>query len=293
MDERLTGGQGGAHPLASTPSTNSSASSRSGKLVVFGVHDYNLDDLQLSNFKSFLNSDVDLSRRNPFEHVVVLAGDLNRLKAGEIRAYLDPSQQAHYGMQPSLHQHNISSNARAFDDILSKMVEIDTHPFTHFCKKGNFESRIDRLFWTIPPWISRHCSLFKPVFPPAHNYNARGLSDHAPTGVCLSPRTPVSPTHQPIPSFVTRHPLFRDNLAKIEEQDGLKYNTFRRDSWDTSMNRHNPFKALDTYNRGIRKAAAMTRNFLIQHDNSTMSSDIIASSISRCVFSMIVILLSF
>ena len=183
-----------------------------------------------------------------------------------------------------MHVANYTSDNRRWDHSLAALTEIENHSHTHYSKEGNFESRLDRAFWTLPPWINRHMRTYKHTFKSAYQYHQNGVSDHSPIGLTISPRSSLPPDQRPIPSFVIRHPLFRENLAKIEEQDGLKYQTLRRDSWDSSLNRHNPFRALETYNRGIRKAAAMTRNFLMQHDNSMMSSDIIASSISRCVF---------
>eukprot|EP00973_Karenia_brevis_P025641 3537365-Karenia_brevis.AAC.1 len=98
------------------------------------------------------------------------------------------------------------------------MVEIDTHSCTHYCKEGNYENRLDRIFWSLPPWASRHLSIVRPYFAPAQEYHGRKLSDHSPVGVSVSPRAGMHPSLRPIPSFVSKHPYFRAMLQQLEDE---------------------------------------------------------------------------
>eukprot|EP00973_Karenia_brevis_P050008 6942871-Karenia_brevis.AAC.1 len=96
-------------------------------MAVWGIHDHDLDDSQASSARSLLAEDIRKAKAYPLDHIVVLAGDLNRMKNGELKSYLDPIQHAHYMMNPSLHQHNISTSARAWDELLDELVEVDTN----------------------------------------------------------------------------------------------------------------------------------------------------------------------
>ena len=103
--------------------------------------------------------------------MLLCGGDLNRMREGEIRYYIDPTDQANSLANPSLHANNSSLEINAWNALLSQLIEIETSPHSHYSKAGNFESRIDRLWWSVPPWLSRLLAVHKPVFQPAHAFN--------------------------------------------------------------------------------------------------------------------------
>ena len=104
----------------------------SSQLVLYAVHDFEISPQDASTACAFLDDDIKLAAAQPFKYIVLVAGDLNRLRDGETKFYLDPSRQAAYMCNPILDQHNISTQARAFDACFSKLVELDTNKFSHF-----------------------------------------------------------------------------------------------------------------------------------------------------------------
>eukprot|EP00973_Karenia_brevis_P044919 6220216-Karenia_brevis.AAC.1 len=104
---------------------------------------------------------------HPLQNLLIFGGDLNRSRDGDLRYYHDPLRQAEYIANPTTHSHNISACHREWDDALSTLVEVDTHRFTHYSSAENYENRIDRVFWSLPPWATRLLSVSKPIFPPA------------------------------------------------------------------------------------------------------------------------------
>eukprot|EP00973_Karenia_brevis_P004986 687109-Karenia_brevis.AAC.1 len=122
-------------------------------------------------------------------------------------------------------------------------------------------------------------SVVTPHFMPAFQYSSMKLSDHSPVGVILSPRSPLSPSSRPVPAFVTRHPLYKQTVRFLEEKCNFTYDAIRARSHSDS------FRAINIYKRILRTAAARVRNFLLQHENNFEASDLLLTSISRCVFS--------
>ena len=159
-------------------------------LVIWGVHDHKWMVDNSTQALLTLSGDINASLEHPLDTCLVVGGDMNRTRVGELRFYHDPLDQANYLNSPSLHSDNRSSQHLKWDRQLDRLVEVDTHGFTHFSAEGRFESRIDRIWWSIPPWISRLMNVSKSVFPPAHSFHTSGTSDHAPVGIKLHPRTP-------------------------------------------------------------------------------------------------------
>ena len=118
----------------------------------------------MSALQVFQN-DVNISQHFPLQHVVVFAGDLNRPESGACRYYHDPLKQAHYDESVSTHSDNMSSMHKAWDRALGNLVELGTRTYSHYSSAENYENEIDRIFWSIPPWASRHMFLSCPKFP--------------------------------------------------------------------------------------------------------------------------------
>ena len=95
----------------------------------------------------------------------------------------------------------------AWDAHFSKLTEIELN-HTHYSSEGKFESAIDRLFWTFPPWASRMLVVSKPTSMHADSMHRQGLSDHASIGLIVSEPSSSPPSQRPIPSFVTRSAAF-------------------------------------------------------------------------------------
>eukprot|EP00973_Karenia_brevis_P018535 2542049-Karenia_brevis.AAC.1 len=157
------------------------------------------------------------------------------------------------------------------------MTELDTHQFTHYSSNGHFESRIDRVFWSLPPWCVKALSILRPNFPPAHTMNSQRLSDHSPVAIVVSPSSPLSPSSRPIPSFVTKHPHYRKMIAEVEKKYNISYSSLMASSDG------NPFLALARYKYIIRQIAKRTRNAILQIGRNQLADDLLFSTMSRCL----------
>eukprot|EP00973_Karenia_brevis_P080911 11224261-Karenia_brevis.AAC.1 len=161
-----------------------------------------------------------------------------------------------------MHQDNISVDALAWDAELAKLVELETQPYTHYCKAEGFESRIDRVWWSLPPWMTRLMSITRVNYQPAHSFHSKGLSDHAPNGFILAPSSPLPLHNQPIPSFVSRHPIYKSMLADYETRNNITAHKLIQNSTN-----ENPFEAMHCYKGILRKVAAQARNVILaQYD---------------------------
>ena len=167
-------------------------------LKVFNIHDEHLPaNLSMSALQVF-QDDVNFSRNFPLKQVVVFAGDLNRPESGARRFYHDPIKHAQYDEHISTHSDNMSSIHKAWDNALSNLVELGTRTYSHYSSAEQYENKIDRIFWSIPPWASRHMFLSCPKFPSAFNFHRQGLSDHSPVAFQCSSRSSSNHQHRSI-----------------------------------------------------------------------------------------------
>ena len=249
-----------------------------GNLSIWNAHDFGILDDDRIFARQFFAQKLQVSKLNPLADIVLFVGDLNRSGPSDLRFYLDPTEQMQYSANPSVHRLNVTAQQSAWDHLLGQCVELDTQKHSHFCKAGNFESRIDRAFWTVPTWASRSLNLHMPVFLPAHSMHSQGLSDHSPIGVVCSVKSSLPPSARPIPSFITRHPFFRQSLAMYEAEHDISYGTLLKHA------NNNPFDALSKYTDIIRRVAASTRNHLLEIGDTGQSKDCLLAALSRCVF---------
>eukprot|EP00973_Karenia_brevis_P031451 4339301-Karenia_brevis.AAC.1 len=182
------------------------------------MHDYELDSSSSRDARSELIRSIASARKSPLSFVVFLLGDINRGRDGELRHYLDPIDQAEYLSCPSLHVENHSSENNAWDSIFATVHELATHNLTHYSSKGRYENRLDRIFTTLPTWALRQLSVVTPHFMSAYQYHSNKLSDHSPVGVIISPRSSLPPPSRSIPSFVTKHPIYKQIIRLLEDK---------------------------------------------------------------------------
>lgn len=151
-------------------------------------------------------------------------------------------------------------------------------PLGHFCSKGKFENRIDRIFWSVPSWVVKFVSLVTPAPLSPHNLNLKGIRDHIPIGFIMSGTVFTPPSSRPIPSFVTKHPLFSKTLRHDEGKYNLSYKSL------SASAKGNAFKAMALYKYVVRKAAAHVRTHLLNVGTAEPAHDMILGTISRCFF---------
>eukprot|EP00973_Karenia_brevis_P047406 6581730-Karenia_brevis.AAC.1 len=199
---------------------------------------------------------------------------MNLTRSGDLRFYLDPLRQAEYLSTVSTHASNYTGQDKDFEDILSEFSELDLGVNTHFSSEGLFENRIDRAFWTLPPWAVRLLNVVRPVFPPPQHMHKEDLSDHSPIAICVSSQPPTSPGTRPIPSYVTKHPFYRMILQQYETIYNINPGSLN------ILIQENPFKAIAYYVRVMRLAATATRKMLLRLPGN-FSTDSILTTVSR------------
>eukprot|EP00973_Karenia_brevis_P089575 12398452-Karenia_brevis.AAC.1 len=74
----------------------------------------------------------------------------------------------------------------------------------------------------------------------------------------------------PIPSFVSKHPLFKTNLLRLERQCDL-------------ASVISPLCRLEVHKACIREAACVTRDQILTSKHDTHAIDMVLTSISRAV----------
>ena len=60
-------------------------------LVLWAMHDFGIPNLQAASARTLVNQDISSSLEHPLGYMVVFIGDINRMKQGEKRCYLDPN----------------------------------------------------------------------------------------------------------------------------------------------------------------------------------------------------------
>lgn len=125
-----------------------------------------------------------------------------------------------------------------FEICFADFAELDCHDFTHKnCREDATTSfsRIDRIYTSLHPTICYDLSFSAAV---AHSVRAPSfdLSDHAPLIFAMQP-APV-PVKTSIPSWVTKHPLWPEELGKTFSDYGpypVDNHNFKMESIKTAM----------------------------------------------------------
>eukprot|EP00973_Karenia_brevis_P041135 5691137-Karenia_brevis.AAC.1 len=133
-----------------------------GTIIIYNIHDFDWSADNSRRARMQLLDDIKKSEAQPLSFVVLVIGDLNRMRSGETRTYLDPLDHASYVSDLSIASANVSLENKLWDDALDKLTEICTPFDSHYSVEGKFENRLDRIFWSVQPWLSRQLSVLSP-----------------------------------------------------------------------------------------------------------------------------------
>ena len=109
-----------------------------GEIVIWGVHEHQIPARHGAIARNRFQQDLDQSFSQPLHVLLMYGGDLNRVRPCETRNYIDPIDQAHNLINPSVHADNLSFEINAWTALLDRLIEIETSPHSHYCKKGGF-----------------------------------------------------------------------------------------------------------------------------------------------------------
>ena len=101
-----------------------------------------------------------------------------------------------------------------------------------------------------------------------------------PIGVRFHPRAPLPPSQRPIPSFVTKHPIYKNAMTQYRID-----NNITAQSLINASSNNNPFQAMQTFKHHIREVARVSRDNILMLEHLHDSKDCILTSCSRAYFS--------
>ena len=105
-----------------------------GDLIFWGIHDYKIPEADSQHARTLFQSDLNFVSTRPLNSILIFGGDLNRMREGEIRYYIDPVDQANSMVNSSLHAAKSSLEINAWNTFLSQLIEIETSPHSHYSK---------------------------------------------------------------------------------------------------------------------------------------------------------------
>ena len=154
---------------------------------------------------------------------------------------------------------------------LRRMVELEVQEPTHHFSAKRMLTYIDRQFCSLPGWLCLQLSLAGSVVEPPEMLNRRGISDHSPVQVTISPGGKPSPVERPVPPEVCDHPEYRKFLEAVESQCDQSSLT--------------PPLRLQFHTEMMREAAKIARDSMIIHTpEAPFTRLMIVKAIGRAVW---------
>eukprot|EP00973_Karenia_brevis_P074829 10399443-Karenia_brevis.AAC.1 len=139
--------------------------------------------------------------------------------------------------------------------MLDPLLEFGHSQHTHDDHRQHSESRIDRLYSTLPASAARcMCINVSTSHLPLALFK-QGISDHVVVSVCIKPRDSRSGNNRPsIPTWITQHPRFACVLESLNEASNF-------------VNKDLQYKS-DLLKDNIHEAARVVRDELLQNESS-------------------------
>eukprot|EP00973_Karenia_brevis_P039627 5473268-Karenia_brevis.AAC.2 len=97
-----------------------------GVIEIFNSHHFNLDAAGSAAARYSIQQSINVANMNPFSHLVVLLGDFNKMRKGELRHYIDPLDQADYVQNFSQHAINNTQDDNEWELIFESLTELST-----------------------------------------------------------------------------------------------------------------------------------------------------------------------
>eukprot|EP00973_Karenia_brevis_P029012 4002495-Karenia_brevis.AAC.1 len=88
-----------------------------GVIDIFNSHHHNLDSAGSGAARCSIHQCINSALENPFSHLVLLLGDFNKMRRGELRHDLDPPDHAEYVNNYSQHVINTSQDDNSWDAV--------------------------------------------------------------------------------------------------------------------------------------------------------------------------------
>ena len=242
---------------------------RDSYFAIWNFHNFGFQSDDLCKIESLFLPDVARAKADPQNFALCALGDFNFSRPDFDRmSYAQPIASRGSGPRPF---HNYSPGERFLCKMFEDLVEMEQPRPTHYSHVHNTGSCIDRVLLSFPPWAfpNTFCT-FEPLEDPAVLF-ADGISDHAPSRLCISSKTPTDPHLRPISKEHCKHPLFHAICSSYLQR--------------IPMEELHPFTRCETHKLVIRIAASKVRNYTLRgHPDSIKCKHQTFVSIARAVW---------
>ena len=189
---------------------------------ILNIHNESIEDTDFDSILSWTKRSGRLASLHPEKYVVIAAGDFNFDSEDNMAVSLSANL-------AKIHRSHSAQNAPALQAALASYVEVSTKTHTHYHKRSNSLSCIDKIYICCPAWFLIHNEISGRTSENPVKLSDVGISDHAPFSVRIGAASPPKPQHQQaIPNFICKSPEFSklmdvyvqsidiDNLADFE-----------------------------------------------------------------------------
>ena len=262
-----------------------------GTVVMYTVHCHKFSKQTLDSIATELRTDIAKARNDPYGYIVLLGGDFNYNFPGD-KKFIVSGENLPQGTRcesSNSSAHEVPCEFRQFHESVQLMTEVSDSRPTFYRHAHRSEYRLDRVFWSLPPIVSRFSYVSGgTIGSPYGNWRAK-ISDHS--AVSLTIRSDGHHSHdcpRPIPPWITRNPAFKRNLDSLVQKSEIL--CWERSDLDPMVVEHrDSSEDLRTLNILIRKVAATTRNQLLSEADAASdinmhasATDLLLTSIAPC-----------
>ena len=235
------------------------------KTIVYNIHNYGIQIADRDIVFASIASDQAEASDNPFQSVVIVAGDFNNLARGESRHYLT------HPMKAGTRTSDSTSNDNPWQQIFENFTEVHQNMPTHYVPGNSSMGRLDRIYITTPPWILQMVKATCSISESCKTLYDSGISDHSAVSMSIGLAPQLPPTLWPIPKYVFDNPEFirvHEQIAAAADLDNMPVT----ERWRV-------------HKEIIREAVQISRNGLLRSDtNSPFVRSQILTSAARCVW---------
>ena len=192
------------------------------KFIFWNVHNQELPTSELCEVDRLIASDTNEAHADPLQKSVWLAGDLNFADALELECSLaDPSGQLHRVHTDAERWRRHGAEAARWPSLRG-LTEIRIPEPTHYDRRANLVTPIDRIFTSFPAWMfTQLLGQAGTLYCPNALFESQ-VSDHAPiwAKIVFSRRAAGG---SPLPKHLFTHKDFRKNVDRLVEQTELEH----------------------------------------------------------------------
>jgi len=236
-------------------------------LNVVALHNFDLTLPQVNAVGRFLERASAEDLVDPLSRMSILVGDFNFLAEGEQRFRIGRPAPALSLARPM----PVGTQQRRWMQVLSSWTELAQPLPTHYSASSQSASRIDRGWISCPSNQIVNMDISSSTVGAPEDYEAAGLSDHAPVVFIVTSRCFSPPRPRPLAKFICRDPKFAEMVDIISRSIRLLEQPVANQ--------------LFLLNKIILEAARHVRNYSLYHrPDGSDNVRLVIDSISRAIW---------